>query len=312
MAQAPPCRSQSLEPPCNKLVFYFLRYMLNVKFNILNKQIYNFFPFPWCVTPAWDAGLEPWPVVFLLSRNPPGRFVSVIHLVVGLVVMSVFWATKVVPFQKPDESFLKDVSLPAFLHAFGHCLTNVSFAAVAVSFTHTVKSALPARSRPPAKIPLPFPFSSQLSPLLSSALEPVFSAAGSYMATGTAYPLPVYLALIPIMAGASAVSPCVRKHVRCLPPPSSSPHPPPTPPRRRRPRFRHRALLHLDRLLHRHGLQRRLRRPRHLLQEPHEAHVRRVSSHCSPIDPTACRASSLHRSAEALNPSHISLLLPQP
>jgi|APGre2960657423_1045063.scaffolds.fasta_scaffold43932_1 hypothetical protein len=23
--------------------------MLNVKFNILNKQIYNIFPFPWCV-----------------------------------------------------------------------------------------------------------------------------------------------------------------------------------------------------------------------------------------------------------------------
>ena len=24
------------------------RYLLNVKFNILNKQIYNMFPFPWC------------------------------------------------------------------------------------------------------------------------------------------------------------------------------------------------------------------------------------------------------------------------
>ena len=24
------------------------RYLLNVKFNILNKQIYNIFPFPWC------------------------------------------------------------------------------------------------------------------------------------------------------------------------------------------------------------------------------------------------------------------------
>ena len=23
--------------------------MLNVKFNVLNKQIYNVFPFPWCV-----------------------------------------------------------------------------------------------------------------------------------------------------------------------------------------------------------------------------------------------------------------------
>jgi solute carrier family 35 protein E1 len=127
------------------------RYLLNVKFNVLNKQIYNFFPFPW--------------------------FVSCVHLIVGLGVMSVFWVTKVVPFQKPDEKFIKDVSWPAFLHAFGHCLTNVSFAAVAVSFTHTVKT-----------------------------LEPVFSALGSYLVSGTVYPLPVYLALLPIMAGVALAS----------------------------------------------------------------------------------------------------------
>jgi solute carrier family 35 protein E1 len=97
--------------------------------------------------------------------------------VVGLFVMSVFWATKVVPFEKPDDKFLKDVTLPSFLHAFGHCLTNVSFAAVAVSFTHTVKT-----------------------------LEPVFSAAGSYLVSGTVYPVPVYLALVPIMAGVAMAS----------------------------------------------------------------------------------------------------------
>lgn len=96
---------------------------------------------------------------------------------VGLAVMSVFWVTKVVPFEKPDEKFLKDVTLPSFLHAFGHCLTNVSFAAVAVSFTHTVKT-----------------------------LEPVFSALGSYLVSGTVYPVPVYLALLPIMAGVAMAS----------------------------------------------------------------------------------------------------------
>lgn len=105
------------------------------------------------------------------------RFVSCIHLVVGLFVMSVFWATKLVPFQKPDAAFWRDVTWPSFLHAFGHCLTNVSFAAVAVSFTHTVKT-----------------------------LEPVFSAAGSYLVNGTVYPLPVYLALLPIMAGVALAS----------------------------------------------------------------------------------------------------------
>jgi len=138
-------------PQLETAIYFAFWYLLNVKFNILNKQIYNIFPFPW--------------------------FVSVVHLVVGLGVMAVFWATKVVPFQKPDDSFLKDVSLPAFLHAFGHCLTNVSFAAVAVSFTHTIKT-----------------------------LEPVFSAAGSYLVSGTVYPVPVYLALVPIMAGVALAS----------------------------------------------------------------------------------------------------------
>jgi len=122
-----------------------------VKFNILNKQIYNIFPYPW--------------------------FVSVMHLVVGCLVMSVFWVTKVVPFQKPDDKFIKDVTLPSFLHAFGHCLTNVSFATVAVSFTHTIKT-----------------------------LEPVFSALGVFLVSGTVYALPVYLSLIPIMAGVALAS----------------------------------------------------------------------------------------------------------
>jgi solute carrier family 35 protein E1 len=60
-----------------------------------------------------------------------------------------------VKYEKPDKEFLKAVTLPAFLHAFGHCLTNVSFAAVAVSFTHTIKT-----------------------------LEPVFTSIGSYALTG--------------------------------------------------------------------------------------------------------------------------------
>jgi hypothetical protein len=57
------------------------------------------------------------------SQRPDGchgRFVSCVHLAVGLLVMSVFWVTKVVPFQKPDKAFLKDVTLPSFLHAFGY------------------------------------------------------------------------------------------------------------------------------------------------------------------------------------------------
>jgi len=86
------------------------------------------------------------------SVDPARRFVSAVHLGVGLIIMTFFWTTKLVKFEKPDAEFLKAVTLPSFLHAFGHCLTNVSFAAVAVSFTHTIKT-----------------------------LEPVFTAIGSFM-----------------------------------------------------------------------------------------------------------------------------------
>ena len=88
-------------------MFYFAAwYFLNVQFNIINKTIYNYFPYPW--------------------------FVSCVHLIVGLFIMAFFWGTKLVEYEQPDKEFLKALSLPAFLHAFGHCLTNVSFAAVAV------------------------------------------------------------------------------------------------------------------------------------------------------------------------------------
>ena len=138
-------------PALETVMYFALWYFLNVQFNIVNKQIYNYFPFPW--------------------------FVSAIHLAVGLLIMTFFWTTRLVKFEKPDSEFLKAVTLPSFLHAFGHCLTNVSFAAVAVSFTHTIKT-----------------------------LEPVFSAVGSYLVSGTVYAWPVYMALVPIMGGVALAS----------------------------------------------------------------------------------------------------------
>ncbi len=138
--------------PTGETVCYFaLWYWLNIQFNIINKQIYNYFPFPW--------------------------FVSAVHLAVGLLIMTFFWTTRLVKYEKPDKEFLKAVTLPSFLHAFGHCLTNVSFAAVAVSLTHTIKT-----------------------------LEPVFSAAGSFLVNGTVYAWPVYMALLPIIGGVALAS----------------------------------------------------------------------------------------------------------
>ena len=111
-------------------------YFLNVQFNIVNKTIYNYFPYPW--------------------------FVSYVHLIVGLFIMGFFWGSKLVEYEQPDEEFLKALSR-GFFARVRCCLTNVSFAAVAVSFTHTVKT-----------------------------LEPVFTSIGSYLVAGTVYP-PVYL-----------------------------------------------------------------------------------------------------------------------
>ncbi len=62
---------------------------------------------------------------------------------------------------------------PASMHAIGHVAANVSFAAVAISLTHTVKT-----------------------------LEPAFNVILSQLILGQATPLPVVLSLVPIMVGA--------------------------------------------------------------------------------------------------------------
>ena len=117
----------------------------------MNKRLYNTFPFPW--------------------------FVSCIHLAVGIFVMAFCWGTCVVEWETPSRDQYSKLLIPGFLHAFGHCLTNVSFAAVAVSFTHTIKT-----------------------------LEPLCSAVGTWIFNGVVYPLPVYLALFPVMVGVAIAS----------------------------------------------------------------------------------------------------------
>lgn len=62
--------------------------------------------------------------------------------------------------------------LPASMHAIGHVAANLSFAAVAISLTHTVKT-----------------------------LEPAFNVLLSQLFLGTATPAPVIATLVPIMVG---------------------------------------------------------------------------------------------------------------
>ncbi|CAI0463092.1 unnamed protein product [Linum tenue] len=131
--------------------FFFTWYCLNVIFNILNKKVYNYFPYPY--------------------------FVSVVHLLVGVVYCLGSWSVGL-PKRAPINKELLLVLTPvAFCHALGHVMSNVSFAAVAVSFTHTIK-----------------------------ALEPFFSAAASQFVLGHQIPLSLWLSLMPVVLGVSMAS----------------------------------------------------------------------------------------------------------
>ena len=100
-----------------------LWYAVNVCFNLTNKTLYKSFPFPWTV--------------------------STIHVIVGSIYCLICYGLgfKSASFGRPitgDE--LKKISGPASMLAFGHIAANLSFAAVAISLTHTVKTLEPAFS----------------------------------------------------------------------------------------------------------------------------------------------------------------------
>jgi len=131
--------------------FFFMWYLLNVIFNILNKKIYNYFPYPY--------------------------FVSVIHLLVGVAYCLVSWSIGLPKRAPIDKDLLLLLTPVAICHALGHVMTNVSFATVAVSFTHTIK-----------------------------ALEPFFNASASQFVLGQQIPFTLWLSLAPVVLGVSMAS----------------------------------------------------------------------------------------------------------
>jgi hypothetical protein len=70
----------------------------------------------------------------------------------------------------------KKIFGPASMHAIGHVAANISFAAVAISLTHTVKT-----------------------------LEPAFNVVLSKLILGEGTPMGAVLALIPIMVSGTPV-----------------------------------------------------------------------------------------------------------
>jgi len=129
--------------------FIALWYAVNVAFNLTNKSLFKHFPYPWTV--------------------------STVHVLVGTLYCCLTYVlgAKKASFGRPiNKSEFGMIFGPASMHALGHIAANLSFAAVAISLTHTVKT-----------------------------LEPVFSAGLQWLLMGQATSVPVLLSLVPIIGG---------------------------------------------------------------------------------------------------------------
>jgi len=141
-------------PTAVTLGYIALWYALNIGFNLLNKSIFKYFPFPWTV--------------------------STVHVVVGLVycVFMYVLGFKGASFERViSKKEFASIFGPASMHALGHIAANISFAAVAISLTHTVKT-----------------------------LEPAFNVVLAKLILGESTPLPALLSLIPIIFGVGLAS----------------------------------------------------------------------------------------------------------
>lgn len=94
-----------------------LWYLLNIYFNIFNKQILKVYPFPATVT-AFQFGC-------------------------GTVMVLLMWTLNLHPKPKISKSQFMSILTLALIHTLGNVLTNISLGRVAVSFTHTIKAMEP-------------------------------------------------------------------------------------------------------------------------------------------------------------------------
>ncbi|CAN4082433.1 unnamed protein product [Withania somnifera] len=92
-------------------------YLLNICYNIYNKQVLKVFPFPATVT-AFQFGC-------------------------GTLLILFMWGFRLHPIPKISKSQFKAIFLLAAIHTLGNLLTNISLRRVAVSFTHTIKAMEP-------------------------------------------------------------------------------------------------------------------------------------------------------------------------
>ncbi|KAL5540629.1 hypothetical protein UlMin_043204 [Ulmus minor] len=92
-------------------------YLLNIYFNIFNKQVLKVYPFPATVS-AFQVGC-------------------------GTTIIILMWTFNLYTRPKITPSQLAAILPLAFAHTLGNLLTNISLGKVAVSFTHTIKAMEP-------------------------------------------------------------------------------------------------------------------------------------------------------------------------
>ncbi|XP_028763959.1 glucose-6-phosphate/phosphate translocator 2, chloroplastic [Neltuma alba] len=108
----------------------------------------------------------------VLNAFPYPWLTSTLSLAAGSLMMLISWTTRIAEAPKVDLNFWKALLPVAVAHTIGHVAATVSMSKVAVSFTHIIKSG-----------------------------EPAFSVLVSRLLLGEAFPLPVYMSLIPIIGG---------------------------------------------------------------------------------------------------------------
>lgn len=156
-ASAPPSPQQPQQPstpvPAKKKTptivvagYIFLWYAFNIVYNISNKKALTWFPVPW--------------------------FVSWFQLLIGALWILPLWGLKIRQPPKLNSDAVNTLLPVSIAHIVGHVSTVVSLGAVAVSFTHVVKS-----------------------------MEPFVNVMGSAIFLKSIFPLPVYLSLVPVVAG---------------------------------------------------------------------------------------------------------------
>ncbi|CAJ1941290.1 unnamed protein product [Sphenostylis stenocarpa] len=108
----------------------------------------------------------------VLNAFPYPWLISTLSLAAGSLLMLISWATRVADVPKVNLEFWKALIPVAVAHTIGHVAATVSMSKVAVSFTHIIKSG-----------------------------EPAFSVLVSRFLLGEAFPVSVYLSLVPIIGG---------------------------------------------------------------------------------------------------------------